>query len=209
MYLPPHFAEADEREVEAILDAAPLAALVVATEAGLVANHIPLLREGRERLLGHIALANDLHRIAPDGCAVLAIFRGEDAYVSPNWYPTKPRHHRHVPTWNYQAVHVSGTLHFSHDEKAKRAIVGRLTRRFESETNGEAAWRMADAPAGYMAQMLAAIVAVEIRVTGIIAKSKLSQNRDAEDFAAVTEALGSRGRQRLSGRMQRMTRGEA
>ena len=203
MYLPEHFRETDPAEVAGLIAAFPLAAIVAQTEQGLVANHIPVMAEGDAALIGHVALANDMHRIIPDGTEVLAIFRGQDAYVSPNLYPSKALHHRHVPTWNYQVVHVAGRISFQHDDKTKRAIVGRLTRDHERAMNGDAAWRMADAPSDYMAGMLAAIVAFRIDITGIIAKAKLSQNREAADHAGVVDSVTARGLEVMATRMRR------
>ena len=120
MYLPAHFAETDAAEVAALMAAFPLACLVAETPEGLVANHLPLLVGPDGALISHVALANDLHRLVAEGQEVMAVFRGEEAYVSPNLYPSKAVHHRHVPTWNYQAVHVHGPIAFRHDEKSKR-----------------------------------------------------------------------------------------
>ncbi|MBL9060046.1 MAG: FMN-binding negative transcriptional regulator [Mangrovicoccus sp.] len=203
MYLPAHFEETDPAEVAALLREFPLACLVAQTPEGLVANHLPLLTGADGALIGHLALANDWHRLVAEGQEVLAVFRGEEAYVSPNLYPSKAVHHRHVPTWNYQAVHVQGRIAFQHDEKAKRAAVGLLTREHERRLNGDAAWRMADAPADYMTAMLANIVAFRISVTRVIAKSKLSQNREPADAASVADSLAARGRDRLAARMRR------
>jgi transcriptional regulator len=203
MYVPPHFEEVRPDEIAAILAAAPLACIVAQTPEGLVANHIPLLAAPDGALIGHVALANAMHRQIPDGQEVLAIFRGEDGYVSPNFYPSKPEHHRHVPTWNYQAVHVRGTITFRHDARAKRAAVGLLTRLHERRINGAAAWRMADAPADYMEAMLAAIVAFRIAVVQVIAKSKLSQNREARDHAGAIAGLRATGRAAMAERMAR------
>jgi transcriptional regulator len=203
MYLPAHFTETEAHEIARLIADFPLAMLVADTAEGLVANHIPMqMHDGR--LVGHIARANDLHRSLADGAPVLAVFRGGDAYVSPNWYPSKQDHHRHVPTWNYQVVHVNGRITFRHDDKAKRAVVGRLTRAMEERTNGDAAWRMADAPRDYLSDMLDNIVAFEIEVTKVIAKSKLSQNRTAEDFDNVVRVLGERGEDRIAASMARI-----
>jgi transcriptional regulator len=201
MYLPAHFAETDAAEIAAILADAPLAALVAATPDGLVANHIPLLADGPDVLIGHVARANDLHRLVPDGADVMAIFRRDDAYITPNSYPTKADHHRHVPTWNYQAVHVHGAITFQHDERAKRKAVGLLTAWHERRLNGAAAWRMADAPADYMATMLSNVVAFRIDVTRVIAKSKLSQNREAIDHQGAVDTLIARGEVGLAAAM--------
>ena len=204
MYLPAHFEETDAAEVAALMAAFPLACLVAQTPEGLVANHLPLLVGPDGALIGHVALANDVHRLVAEGQEVMAVFRGEEAYVSPNLYPSKAAHHRHVPTWNYQAVHVHGPIAFRHDEKAKRAAVGLLTREHERRLNGDAGWRMADAPADYLTGMLANIVAFRIEVRRVIAKAKLSQNREPADFAGVVESLEARGRDGMAARMRRI-----
>lgn len=203
MYVPEHFAETDPMEIGAIMDGAPLACVVAQTADGLVANHLPLLAAPDGTLIGHVALANDMHRQVEDGQAVLAIFRGLDGYVSPNSYPTKAEHHRHVPTWNYQVVHVHGTIAFQHDTARKRAAVGLLMRLHERRRNGAAAWRMADAPRDYMDAMLAAIVALRIVPLCVQAKSKLSQNRADVDHAGAVEGLQAAGHDALAARMAR------
>lgn len=201
MYNPPHFQETDPAEIAALIAAFPLAAVVTQTADGLVANHMPLLAAPDGTLIGHIAIANDLHRLIPDDHPVLAIFRGEDAYISPNWYPSKAEHHRHVPTWNYQVVHIHGRIRFQHDEQSKRAAVGLLTRSHERRVNGAAGWKMADAPADYMEQMLASIVAFRITPDRTEAKSKLSQNREARDHQGAVEGLRATGQTALADKM--------
>lgn len=203
MYIPPHFQEVRPEEIRAIMDQAPLACIVAQTADGLLANHIPVLATADGALIGHVALANDMHRALAEGQEVLAIFQGEDAYISPNFYPSKPEHHRHVPTWNYQVVHVHGTISFQHEERAKRAVVGGLTRIHEVRTNGASAWRMADAPADYMRQMLANIVAFRITPHRILAKSKLSQNREPRDLEGAIHGLRASGEEALATRMAR------
>ncbi|MFN3938761.1 MAG: FMN-binding negative transcriptional regulator [Gemmobacter sp.] len=201
--MPPHFAELDRDEIAAIVAAAPLACVVAQTAQGLVANHIPLLADADGSLVGHVALANDMHRVVADGQPVLAVFRGADGYVSPNYYPSKAEHHRHVPTWNYEAVHMAGKIVFRHDDRSKRAAVGLLTRHHERRLNGDAAWRMADAPRDWMETMLAAIVAFRIAVTQVIGKAKLSQNRDGRDHAGAVAGMRASGQDAVAGRMAR------
>jgi transcriptional regulator len=201
MYLPEHFREIDAAEIAEVMATAPLACIVAQTDAGLIANHLPLLTGADGALVGHVALANDMHRLVADGQEVLVVFRGEHGYVSPNFYPSKAEHHRHVPTWNYQAVHVHGAIAFQHDERAKRAAVGLLTRDHERRVNGDRAWRMADAPADYMTQMLASIVAFRITVRTILAKSKLSQNREPRDYEGAVKGLHASGNDALAERM--------
>ena len=201
MYLPEHFREIDAAEIAAVMATAPLACIVAQTDAGLIANHLPLLTGADGALVGHVALANDMHHLVADGQEVLVVFRGEHGYVSPNFYPSKAEHHRHVPTWNYQAVHVHGAIAFQHDERAKRAAVGLLTRDHERRVNGDRAWRMADAPADYMTQMLASIVAFRITVRKVLAKSKLSQNWGPRDYEGAVKGLRASGNDALAERM--------
>jgi len=207
MYVPPHFQEISKDEIDAVIDSAPLACVVAQTDSGLIANHIPLLRAPDGTLIGHVALANDMHRFVVDDQEVLTIFKGGDAYVSPNFYPSKSEHHRHVPTWNYQVVHIYGRIAFQHDAQAKRAAVGLLTRHHERRLNGPRAWRMADAPADYMEQMLGNIVAFRIHVERILAKSKLSQNREARDYHGAVSGIRASGQEALAAKMaQRMSK---
>ncbi|WP_370208933.1 FMN-binding negative transcriptional regulator [Pararhodobacter marinus] len=206
MYNPTHFTETDQAEIERLIHACPLAAVVAQTGDGLNADHLPLLRDGAG-FLGHVALANPMHRTLPDGAPVLAIFRAGDAYVSPNWYPSKAETHKAVPTWNYQVVQVHGTIRWSHEDKDKRRAVALLTARHEKETNGKTAWRMGDAPEDFLVDMLARIVAFRIEVTRIEAKSKLNQNRSVADIDAVAQALESRGNHAVAQAMRRATKG--
>ena len=201
MYIPPHFEERDPAEIDRIIETAPLACIVAQTDEGLIANHVPLLAAADGTLLGHVARANAIHALVAEGQEVLTIFRGEDGYVSPNFYPSKSEHHRHVPTWNYEVVHAYGTITFQHDLQAKRAAVGLLTRLHERRLNGAAAWRMADAPEDFMHSMLNGIVALRIAVTRLLAKAKLSQNRDDRDQRGAAQGLAATGHKGLARRM--------
>jgi transcriptional regulator len=198
MYNPDHFIQTDTQQITDLIAAYPLAALVCCGDAGLVVNHIPLIMDGPDRLIGHIAKANSLHLDIPDGGAAVAVFTGQDSYISPNWYPTKADQHEAVPTWNYRVVHVHGTLHFSHNDKDKRAVVGKLTKRQE----GADGWRMADAPAPYMANMIDNIVAMTLHITRIEAKDKLGQNRQRIDFDAVQQKMAETGKDAMAKAMQ-------
>ena len=191
MYLPAHFEQSDPQAIAEAIAQNPLATLVTRDGEDLVADHLPLLLEGSPaagaRLIGHVAIANDVWRRAGDGARVLAVFQGPHAYVSPNWYPSKREHHRAVPTYNYVTVQINGTLHASQDPAVKRRAVEALTARMESTQ--PAPWKVADAPPDYLETMLAAIVAIELRIDRVQAKWKVSQNRSADDRAGVAQAL--------------------
>ncbi len=172
---------------------------------GLDANHIPFEFDGaageRGILRAHVARANPVWREAGDRDDVLVIFRAADAYISPNWYPSKHEFHKQVPTWNYQVVHVHGKIRIHDDEKYVRGVVARLTRTHEGRTNAAGGWRMADAPADYIDQMLKLIVGIEVEITRIVGKSKLSQNKEERDRVNAAEELARRGEQAISGAM--------
>jgi transcriptional regulator len=132
MYLPHHFAETRVEELQRVITEYPLGVLVLHGPNGLDANHLPFAlnpKAGeRGHLLAHVARANPLGQEAKDGDDALVIFRAANAYISPNWYPSKHEFHRQVPTWNYQAVHVHGTIRIRDDERFVRGVVARLMR---------------------------------------------------------------------------------
>jgi transcriptional regulator len=188
MYLPAHFAQDDPAVLAALMRDHPLAMLVHQGEAGLTADHLPFEFDADARLLrGHVARANPLWRTA-HAQPVLAVFRGAEGYVSPNWYPSKAQTHKVVPTWNYAVVHAQGILRAVDDVPWLHAFLTRLTARHEAPQ--PAPWSVSDAPEDYVQQMLRAIVGIEIAVTQLQGKFKLSQNRSAADRAGVAAGLG-------------------
>ena len=188
MYLPEHFEENDFEEIKAIVERFPFATCVANIADDFELNHFTMIWRG-DKLIGHIAFSNNMHKTLVDGCKAAFIFSAENSYVSPNWYPTKVQHHKHVPTWNYQVVHMHGELYFKHTDKEKIAAVGLLTQLHEKRLNGDNAWKMRDAPKDYMKTMLDGIVGIEFRINRIEAKSKLSQNRDKIDYTAVMNKM--------------------
>jgi len=189
MYLPSHFEQQDPAALAGLMREHPLATLVSSGADGLTADHLPLEYDADRRLLrGHVARANPLWRSA-DAQPVLAIFRGADAYVTPSWYPSKAATHKVVPTWNYAVVHVHGTLHAVDSAPWLHQLVTRLTQQHEHQR--AAPWAVSDAPDDYVQQMLRAIVGIEIRVTRLVGKWKLSQNRNAADREGVAAGLAA------------------
>jgi len=187
MYQPPHFAQRDQAALQALMLEHPLAVLVWLPGGMPTADHIPLEFDAHTLTLrGHVARANPLWREA-DGQPVLAVFTGPQAYVSPSWYPSKAATHKVVPTWNYTVVHAHGVLRAVDDAPWLHALVSRLTAHHERPQAQP--WAVSDAPDDYVQQMLRAIVGIEIAVTELIGKWKLSQNRSAADRAGVVAAL--------------------
>lgn len=191
VYLPAHFTAPDAAGVAAFVAAVAAADLVTFDGAKPVASLIPIIwdQDAGEhgRLLGHLALANPQWQSVTAGTTALAIVHGPQAYVSPAWYPSKARHGRVVPTWNYVTVHFTGPLTVHRDPEWLRDVVTRLTQRHE--TGRPTPWAVTDAPPDYLNGQLRGIVGVELTIATVEAKRKLSQNRDADDRASVAEAL--------------------
>ena len=190
MYLPRHFEQNNRDALVALVREQPLATLIIATPQGPSADLIPLEfapDEGEHGTLrGHVARANPLWRHA--GAAALAVFQGPDAYISPGWYASKREHGKVVPTWNYTMVQARGRLRVVEQAPWLHALVERLTQHHEAAQRTP--WQVGDAPADFVAQMLGAIVGIEIPVDSLLGKWKVSQNRSAADRQGVAEGLG-------------------
>src|SRR3954470_1197627 len=193
MYVPGHFAM-DEPAVRDLLVHHGAADLVTATPDGLLATLLPFVFDPdageRGALLGHVARNNDQWRREVAGEA-LVIVRGPDAYVSPSWYASKAEHGRVVPTWNYVTAHVYGRLVVHDDTQWVETLVRRLTGQREATLPHP--WSVDDAPPAFVAGQLRAIVGLELTITRIEAKAKLSQNRPADDVDGVVAGLAARG----------------
>ena len=202
MYLPQHFEETRVAELQRIITEFPFGALVINGPSGLDANHLPFeFNPGvgeRGQLLAHVARANPVWKEVKDGDEVLVIFSPANAYISPNWYPSKHEFHRQVPTWNYQAVHVHGKVKVCDDESFVRGVVARLTHQNEARVEPSRPWKMTDSSKEYIDQMLAAIVGITIDITKLVGKWKLSQNKEERDRVNAAEELAKRGEQIIS-----------
>jgi transcriptional regulator len=194
MYLPKHFEQQDEAAMAQLLQLHPLASVAWQSADGLSAEHLPLMWErdsgdgAHGTLRGHVARANPVWRAAAD-TEVLAVFQGPQAYITPSWYPSKAETAKVVPTWNYAVVHMHGRLRITEDAAWLRALVERLTDTHEAPRAQR--WQVGDAPADYIEMMLRAIVGIEIEVTRLQGKWKVSQNRTTADRGGVVAGLDS------------------
>lgn len=175
--------EADARAAVAAFDRA---ALLVTPD--LNATHLPLYLDGYT-LVGHVARANPLWQACP--CPALVVMAGAEAYVSPNWYPSKAAHGRAVPTWNYVTLHIRGRLETFDDPAALEAAVARLSDRHEATQSRP--WTIAEAPRDYIDRLLAGIVGVRLRIDSVEGKRKLSQDKPQADHAGVIAGLAATG----------------
>jgi transcriptional regulator len=212
MYIPAHFAP-DEADVEALLRNHGAADLVTLTPGGMVATMLPFVyvppgQAGtgapRGSLHGHVARNNDQWKLDAAGES-LAIIRGvPDGYITPAWYASKAEHGRVVPTWNYVTAHVYGRFAVHDDAAWTEDLVRRLTAKHEARR--EHPWAVDDAPRDFIEGQLRAIVGVELVITRIEAKAKLSQNRPPADVEGVIAGLSERGDAELSDAVKRATR---
>ncbi len=195
MYVPAHFDEPRTEVLHDLIRTHPFGMLVTHGASGLDANHIPFELDARQGAMGvlnaHVARANPVWQDVSSGDEVLVVFRAADAYVSPNWYPSKHEFHKQVPTWNYIVAHAYGRIAIRDDERFVRGVVARLTR--VHEASQPAPWKMTDSPTDYIDTLLKAIVGLEIEITRLVGKSKLSQNKDARDLRGAGDALKARG----------------
>jgi len=191
MYVPAQFDETRFEVLHRLIHEHSLAVLVTLGSDGLNANHIPLEIDPQPAplgtLRGHVARGNPVWRDFSRDVEALAVFQGPQAYISPAWYQTKRETGKVVPTYNYAVVHAYGPMRIIESRAWLRGLVERLTDRHEAGRTDP--WKVTDAPADFVEQMLGAIVGIEIPLTRLVGKWKVSQNRPAADREGVVKAL--------------------
>lgn len=187
MWTPDHFAWTKEEELRALIAAHGFGLLVSHGPGGMQASHLPLVLED-DLLLGHVARPNP-HAAAFDGkTPALAIFQGAHGYISPRWYTSRDN----VPTWNYEAVHLEGTIRAVSDPARARDILTKLTRPYEA--GADQPWSLDDLAPSKLDGLLRGIIPFEMIITRWTGKRKMSQNRKQEDAAGALAALESSAR---------------
>jgi transcriptional regulator len=195
MYIPKHFDEPRIDVLHELIRARPLSTLITLSSGGLNANHIPLhLSEDPiplGTLRGHVARSNTIWSDFAKDVEVLAVFHGPDAYITPSWYPTKAETGKVVPTWNYAVAHAYGALRIIDDASWLRAHLETLT------ANNEAAfsepWHLSDAPHDFAEKLIGAVVGIEIVISRLSGKWKVSQNQPPQNQAGVIHGLRACG----------------
>jgi len=202
VYVPPSFV-LDEDAAWGVVRDAGAGMLVVSGSSGLMSVFVPVVMSADRRTMrSHLARANPWWREVGAGTEVLGLFLSASAYVSPSYYPSRLEQPGVVPTWNYVAAEVHGTVKLLDDPEWKAAQVRSVTGQFEASRDPQ--WRVDDAPSDYIERQLNAIVGIEIDVVSIEAKAKLSQNRPEIDANSVREHLagGTLGEQNVASRMK-------
>jgi transcriptional regulator len=191
MYVPKHFEVTDVKVLHELIHDYPLATLVTASVHGLNANHIPMhlaaTPEPYGTLIGHVAKANPILEDINGEKQSLAIFHGPNTYITPSWYETKKEHGKVVPTWNYVVVHVYGTLQIVDDPEWLRTQIGTLTDQNEAQFSEP--WAVTDAPSEFTEKLFGSIVGIEMKITKLLGKWKVSQNQPLENQLSVIKGL--------------------
>ena len=193
MYNPASFSEKDESVLAGLIKRYPLGTLITSGPSGLRASQIPFLfrPNGERSLVAHLARANDHWKDLAETSDCLVVFQGAENYVTPSWYPSKKETGKVVPTWNYETVQVRGVPKVIHDAEWLKNLVTTLTA--EMEAPRQKPWQVSDAPDDFIAAQLKAIVGLEIEITSVEGKWKMSQNRTAQDAKGVALGLADPG----------------
>ncbi|HYD59247.1 MAG TPA: FMN-binding negative transcriptional regulator [Noviherbaspirillum sp.] len=198
MYTPRQFEETRIDVLHRLMKAHPLAALVTLGDSGLLVNHVPFLIDDTEGQFGtlkaHIPRANPVWRQLSDSVEAVAIFQGPESYITPSWYPSKHADGKAVPTWNYAVVHAHGHPRVIEDAQWLLNHLTELTD--EHEADQALPWRVSDAPRDYTDRLIEALVGIEIPISRIFGKWKVSQNRSRSDRLGVAAGLESRADER-------------
>ncbi|MDO9106470.1 MAG: FMN-binding negative transcriptional regulator [Methylovulum sp.] len=195
MYQPVQFVQPNIETMHGLMRQYPLATLVTLASDGINANHIPLHLADTPlpfgTLRGHVARANPLWHDLNSEIEVLAIFHGPDVYISPSWYATKQETGKVVPTWNYAVVHAYGKLQVIDDANWLRSQLETLTNQHEAAFAEP--WAVADAPPDFTERLMGSIIGIELVITRLSGKWKVSQNQPPCNQASVVQGLNASG----------------
>jgi len=193
MYIPKHNAETNIETLHALIHSHPLGAWVTIGENELLANHIPFFLDPSRgqfgTLIAHVARANPAWRLSSKTIPSVVLFQGTETYITPSWYPSKQLHGKTVPTWNYVVVHAHGIPNIIEDKQWLLENINRLTN--HQERNKTTPWKVSDAPSDYIERLLGAIVGLEIPITSLVGKWKVSQDKPESDRLGVVAGLST------------------
>ena len=205
MHIPAVFTEDNFDNIIEFISINPLATLVAQTKDGIEACHIPLFwhndhakfnadfgsdfasDESHGYLYGHFGRKNPIYQNTLPNGSWLIIFQDSGQYISPNWYPSKAKTHKVVPTWNYQSVHIQSKIELIEDSDTLKWILATMTA--QQEVISDNPWSLNDAPAAYIDAMCRGIIGFRLPIDSIQAQFKLSQNKTVEDITGVINGL--------------------
>lgn len=190
MYKKKEFSEDRIEVLHRFINQHPLATIITHGEGGMMANLIPifLIVDGAKGVLRlHLAKMNPQLKHLENGGEVLLVFNGPQSYITPSWYPTKKETGKVVPTWNYSMVQVRGVPKVIDDSEWILRQIKDLT--IQMESGRENSWQVSDAPESYILGQLNVLSGVEISISSIEGKFKMSQNQSEENRVGVITGL--------------------
>lgn len=200
MYVPDAFQQDDRERLQALVRNHPLGLLVTQGPGGITANPVPFVlydgADGGTTLRAHVARANPQWRDLHGGGEAVVIFQGAEGYVTPSWYATKQQTGKVVPTWNYAVVEARGPARSVEDEGWLRRQIDDLT--LAQEGGRPSPWRVADAPSTFVAGLLRAIVGIEVEVSTLLGKWKVSQNQPEANRGGVADGFAGEGHDEMA-----------
>ncbi|MBB3105981.1 transcriptional regulator [Psychrobacter luti] len=205
MHIPAVFTEDNFDNIIEFIAINPLATLVAQTKDGIEACHIPLFwhndhakfnadvgsdsasNKSQGYLYGHFGRKNPIYQDALTNSSWLIIFQDSGHYISPNWYPSKAKTHKEVPTWNYQSIHIQSEIEMLEDTGTLKWILATMTA--QQEMISDNPWSLNDAPSAYIDAMCRGIIGFRLPIDSIQAQFKLSQNKTVENINGVINGL--------------------
>ncbi|WP_419403115.1 FMN-binding negative transcriptional regulator [Stenotrophomonas rhizophila] len=188
MFIPADFVETDLAWLDRLLERDAFVTVVTTGSDGLPqVTLLPVVyrRDGDDILIeGHWARPNPQ---AGHAGPALVLVHGPHGYVSPGWYPDKEAQAR-VPTWNYAAAELRGTLEPVTDPDALIDMLDRLSARYEAQVGGD--WDLLPIEPRQR-RMLAGIIGFRFRAQQVQIKLKLSQNHPQANQRGVIDALSA------------------
>lgn len=199
MLIQPLYEVTDQLTMHELIVNYPFATLITDNDGFPEVNHFPMLletRNGKDYLSGHIPRANSLWQKHDCNKDAVAVFQGENAYISPSWYASKPDNGKVVPTWDFISVHARGSIRFIQDADWILTHLNALSDQHEKSFAHP--WKVSDAPDGFIARLTQMLIGFEIEIKDLKGKWKLSQNRPAQDRASVIAALEQAGNTKMA-----------
>jgi transcriptional regulator len=198
MYVPKQHEETDPSVLHSLIRVHPLGTWITQGESELIVNHIPFILDPSRgdcgTLIGHVARANGVWQSFSKTSHSVVVFQGAESYITPSWYPSKHAHGKAVPTWNYAVVHASGLPVAIEDKDWLLDHLNQLTNLHEADQ--VLPWKVSDAPPDYIERMIGAIVGIEIPISKLVGKWKISQNRPEQDKLGIVAGLLAKEDQR-------------
>jgi transcriptional regulator len=189
MYIPGPYKITDSDAIREFISENGFGILINSVKGKIWATHIPMLlskdKDQKDILTGHVSKANFQWKEFENSQEVLVVFPGNHSYISSSWYD-----HENVPTWNYLAVHIYGTIRIIEGDELKKELAKMVNKYESGMQNPVSVERMTES---FVQREMNGIVGFKISISEIQAAQKLSQNRDDKNYNRIIEGLEKKG----------------